>query len=309
MIDERQEELASLYAFDLLEGTEKLAFEQELPGNAELAALVDELRTTAASILLAGPLPAPSPELKERIFARISANKAAAEAPSNVIVFSKWIPWSIAAGFALAAAGLAQSYLAVKRENLALHEQESLAQIELKSARNLLEAQTLITGRHIADLTDETTKLREQQSLAQNEVKALHERLQSDAIRTEKLVAQLQQESDLARLKIATLTSLAGKSPQAQAVAVWDPTQQKGVLTVANLAAPRADQDYQLWVVDPQSKDPISAGLIPVNANGEGKTSFTPERRITAALKFAVSLERKGGVAKTEGPIVLLGGP
>jgi hypothetical protein len=65
MIDERHEELAALYALDLLEGAELTAFESALAHDAELRRLVASLRETSAALALAAPtVPAPSANLR-----------------------------------------------------------------------------------------------------------------------------------------------------------------------------------------------------------------------------------------------------
>ena len=50
MIDERHEELAALYALDLLEGAEKTSFEAALAGSPELQMLVRELREASTAL-------------------------------------------------------------------------------------------------------------------------------------------------------------------------------------------------------------------------------------------------------------------
>jgi anti-sigma-K factor RskA len=44
-----------------------------------------------------------------------------------------------------------------------------------------------------------------------------------------------------------------------------------------------------------------------VSADGRIAVPFKPEQPITHAAAFAVSLEKKGGVTKAEGTIILLG--
>jgi anti-sigma-K factor RskA len=101
---------------------------------------------------------------------------------------------------------------------------------------------------------------------------------------------------------------MAGNSPQALAVAVWNPKTQEGVLSVAKLPALASDKDYQLWLIDPAYPAPVDGGVFTVNpATGDARINFKPNQRVNNAAKFAVSLERKGGVKKAEGPIVLLG--
>ena len=98
-----------------------------------------------------------------------------------------------------------------------------------------------------------------------------------------------------------------GNSPAALAVAVWDPTREEGVLAVSRLPALAAAKDYQLWVIDPQYPSPVSGGVFSVDpVSGEAHVVFRADRPVKSIAKFAVSLERKGGVPKPEGPIVLL---
>jgi hypothetical protein len=120
-------------------------------------------------------------------------------------------------------------------------------------------------------------------------------------------VAQLQKAGDIAQLKIAKLASLVGNSPEAVAIAVWNPLKHEGVLTVDNLPLIQQDQDYQLWVIDPNHPGgPVSAGVFAIDARGTAKVHFRPDLPVTAA-QFAISRERKGGSAKPEGAIVAAG--
>lgn len=123
-------------------------------------------------------------------------------------------------------------------------------------------------------------------------------------LRTE--VANLEQQSALDDLQIAVLSSLLQNTPDARAVCVWDEDRQEGVLTVENLPPVPADRDYQLWVVDPAYGDPVDGGVFNTSADGSLRFPFHPGQTISAANAFAVSLERKGGVPKAEGPMVLI---
>lgn len=123
-------------------------------------------------------------------------------------------------------------------------------------------------------------------------------------LRTE--VANLEQQGALDDLQIAVLSSLLQNTPDARAVCVWDEDRQEGVLTVENLPPVPADRDYQLWVVDPAYGDPVDGGVFNTGPDGSLRFQFQPGQRISAATAFAVSLERKGGVPKAEGPMVLI---
>jgi len=78
-------------------------------------------------------------------------------------------------------------------------------------------------------------------------------------------------------------------------------------LKVTKLPRNAADRDYQLWLVDPRYKDPVDGGVFHVANGGSLRVPFQPVSPVREAKGFAISLERKGGVTKAEGPIVLLG--
>ncbi len=110
-----------------------------------------------------------------------------------------------------------------------------------------------------------------------------------------------------AQLQIATLNSQLKTAPTATATVLWDAEKQEGVLKVANIPATDPDRDYQLWIVDPDYKQPVDGGVFSVAQDGAKRIQFEPKERVTSANAFAVSLERKGGVPKAEGPVVLAG--
>jgi anti-sigma-K factor RskA len=278
MIDEPKEELAALYALGLLEGQELVRFQTELASEPAFRQLVDEFAGTASQLAHTAPPAEPPAALKTRLLDRISANGGpAAKPPASLLTF--WLPLAAAAGFALVAVWFAQLHLVSRSENSLLHEQLALADASLRSARNQLEAERLLANRQLNDAT---------QAIAS-------------------LDRQLREQGDLARFKIATLASLLGNSPQALAVAVWDPNAQEGILSVEKLPALAADKDYQLWVIDPQYPIPVDGGVFTVDPQtGVARYQFKAGKPVRTVAKFAVSLERKGGVPKAEGPMVLI---
>lgn len=118
---------------------------------------------------------------------------------------------------------------------------------------------------------------------------------------------RLRRSEDLARLKVSALASLAGNTKEALAIAVWDPDQQAGLLTLDRMPAIAESQDYQIWVVDPAYPNPVNGGVFHMAEDGSVTLAFKPDQPVTQATAFAISLEKKGGVPKAEGPIVLLG--
>ncbi len=121
-------------------------------------------------------------------------------------------------------------------------------------------------------------------------------------------ISHLERRDMLAQVQIAALTSQIHDAPDAHAVVVWDERRQRGLLKVGGLPRNTADRDYQLWLIDPRYKNPVDGGVFHlVNDDGGFSLSFHPAQPVREAREFAISLERKGGVAKAEGPIVLLG--
>ena len=272
MISERHEELAALHALDLLDGAEKAAFEGELAARAELRDFTGRLREDAALLALACPQVEPPVALRERVLGCATA-RAATDAPAAVVP-GPWLArlgWGLAAVLALGCAWIATQNLTLRREAGELRLERDLADLSRQMAELRLKERSLIAETAIADLGN-----------------------------------RLRRQEDLSRLKINALASLAGNSPEARAIAVWDPERETGLLSVEKLPALASDQDYQLWVIDPAYQDPVNGGVFTVGDDGRAVLTFRPDQPVKAVAKFAVSLERKGGVPKAEGPIVLL---
>ena len=297
---ERHEDLAALAALDLLTTAEQAEFTVALAHHLELATLAASLRSTAAELAHIAPVAEPPADLKIRLLNSIAiqaktARATLAQSPRLAILpFPTWIGFATAACFACLAAYFAQAYFNESALNSAFRDQQTLADLSLRSTKNQLAAERLITQRELAGAVKRAS-----------DSAALITTLESRLAETKQ---QLFAQGTIADYKIATLASLLGTSSQAGAVAVWNPASQEGVLTVQKLPALAADKDYQLWVVDPQYSIPVDGGVFKVDpATGEGRLIFHPNRPVKTVAKFAVSLERKGGVPKAEGPMVLIG--
>jgi anti-sigma-K factor RskA len=356
MIDERHEELASLYALDLLEGVERSAFESSLAADPALRALVDELRESTAALAHTAPNAEPPAELRARVLASVPEAKIE-QAKSNVIAFPTLVAWAAAACFALLAGFLGQRYLALRSDAVLLREEKTIAELAAKSARNENEAAQILARRQLESLTQQVATAARQLTDLQQRASSAESRLADTALqlaaaqkqaadastqiaqlasrldaaarstndarthadelgaalasaqtRIASLQRDLQTQGDLANFKITTLASLLKNSPQAVAVAVWNPATHEGMLKVDKLPALAADKDYQLWVVDPQYPNPVDGGVFTVDpASGVANVKFHGNQPVAAIAAFAVTLERKGGVPKAEGPFVLLG--
>ncbi len=215
--------------------------------------------------------PAGDDQVREQACLLTAMNKPSGE---KVVTFPllKLAPWALAAALALAATWFASQNATLRSENSNLRTERQLAEVAYKMAQNQLTERSLLAENMINNLGN-----------------------------------KLRRSEDLARLKVSALASLVGNTKEAQAIAVWDPEQQTGLLTVEKLPAIAETQDYQIWVVDPAYPNPVNGGVFHVTDDGKVALAFKPDQPVTQATAFAISLEKKGGVPKAEGTIVMLG--
>ncbi len=301
MIDEHQEELAALYALDLLEGTEKEQFSATLERDPALRALVAELRETSSRLAHTATDVAPPPALRARLLAEISSRAPEAKT-AQVIPFPSWLSWAVAACFAVATVWMAQLYRAARVREKVMQDSATLADSSRKLTENQLEAERIVTRQRLANFERQIADANTSLAAAQQQSTAATRALNDAKAQVADLNNRLKTQGDLAQLKISTLTSMLGNSAQAVAVAVWDPAQQEGIFSVEKMPAPGPDQDYELWVIGPKPAKPVSAGVIAVSADGVGRLRFKPESPVVGPAQFAISRERKGGAPPHGGP-------
>jgi anti-sigma-K factor RskA len=128
-----------------------------------------------------------------------------------------------------------------------------------------------------------------------------------DRVRLERQLADIRAVDPLMQTTFFTLAPSAPAPADAKATVAWQTGRQSGVIRITNLPAPQPGKDYQLWAVDAEHKDPISAGIVRVDKNGVAQVRFKPVEKAEHVKAFAISLEREGGVPKKEGPILLVG--
>jgi anti-sigma-K factor RskA len=128
-----------------------------------------------------------------------------------------------------------------------------------------------------------------------------------DRVRLERQLADIRAADPLMQTTFYALAPSAPAPTDAKATVAWQPGRQSGVIRISNLPAPQPGKDYQLWAVDAEHKDPISAGIVRVDKNGVSQVRFKPVEKAEHVKAFAISLEREGGVPKKEGPILLVG--
>lgn len=103
----------------------------------------------------------------------------------------------------------------------------------------------------------------------------------------------------------AITVSLKGTNaqPQAQGQLIANPNSQSAVLVVTGLPPLEAGKTYQVWLI---ANAPISAGLLTVDANGQGVLIVTSTESIGSFKSLGISVEPEGGSSQPTGDIVVL---
>lgn len=280
VIPEELREQAALYALDALDDAERAEFLRAVRTDAKLAMLVSELRDAAAWVAFLAQHVLPPVHLKQRILAEATRDRmSAAKTASNkslpvsnraALGLASLIPWALAAVFAVFAGVLwgtsrGDSSLAAE---LAL-QREIASGLYQRIA--VLESELAVRDREIGAISDDARGLREQAKPADVRLVTLSSRIDASLL----------------------------------AFVVWDALSQKGVLQVRRLPVPESDQDYQLWILDPDLLESVSAGVFRVNPDGSATVPFAPIQKVGTAATFAVTLEKAGGEPAPTGPMVI----
>jgi len=72
---------------------------------------------------------------------------------------------------------------------------------------------------------------------------------------------------------------------------------------IAGLATLEPGKTYQVWLIEGA---PVSAGLLTVDANGQGVLILTAETAISSFKSIGISIEPEGGSEQPTGDIVVL---
>ena len=197
---------------------------------------------------------------------------AAPETNAPAAPLLAWLPWIAAIGFALLLGFLGQAYFAARSEMTALREQAALADIEVQSLQQQLEAERILWAR-----------------------------------RMEQHLAGAGSPQEPAQLRVVPLYAGTGAQAPVRAVILWNAARQEGELAAFQLPALPPDQSYRVCITDPQYADPVSAGAFTVPAPaGDARVHLQPGRPVANAARFAISVGSPAGDPRPSDPIVLL---
>lgn len=231
------EELANLYVLDRLVGRARADFEERLSQDRELALIVRGLETTLAHRVRLLPQHEPPADLFARITAELDAPAAKTALPARTPAARvSWVPWSIAAAFALG--------LGVTTALLWQRDRATAAPV------------ILLVGLDANRSTLATLPL--------------HDPAADADARYAQLAAMAEKFwDDPARLPIER------SDTAARGYAVFDPQSRQGFIAVRQLPQQAHQQRYHLWVVDTATGRATEAGVIPAAASNDGLYSFS----------------------------------
>ncbi len=276
---DRQEEMLTLHALSTLSPEKVRLLESEWRYDARMRAEFAEFEDAAGSMALLLPDEAPPEELRAQLLAKLKEQRRSTATPFNVVFHlfrSPVVAWAAAAAIAVGAVGLWTRNHQLGQRVVALAQSETAAQGEVAKARD--DKQGL--EKQLADVSTKASSLEEEL----NRSKAGFA---------------------LARMEVAMLRSDIKRYEEGIALVVWDQEKQEGLLKLEHMPPVLPNKDYQLWVLCKKQRLPVNAGVVKVNAQGVATVTFKPTKRIAELSKFALSLEKEGGVPEVEGQIVL----
>jgi len=246
---------------------------------------------------------------------------------------ASWLPWAIAACFAGLCIVLVLLGHSQRLETIAFIRQlDELTQknYELLARGDDLQSSLEVRGaqyqQHVAELQRQVQQRVEEH---QRERAASETQYVQKAAEVQKEITTLQRELDrknaaltrfqetvganfgipdnFTNTRVGLLKATPDAGGKGTAITVWDSQLQKGILVVDSLAPLPASQSYQLWLFDPRYATPVSGGVFAVDEKGNNRLQFLASVRVETVERFAISVERRGGVAVPQGKIILAG--
>lgn len=289
--NERRDELASLYALGAIDAADSTALREELAATPALAADVRALMQTSVGLAQAVPLVDPPAALRARVLTSVTGKTFA----PAVVPFEAAQPAT--APPVVAPATVAQPATVVRVDRAGPSPWIGW----LAAAAALIAA--IGTGMYALQLRDRVADAEARAVAAGREVAEMRRVLDrsQEETRTVRMQAAVLIAPDMARVDLAGQPS----APNASARAFW--SRSRGMVFAAT-SLPRlpSGKVYQLWVLA-NGVNPISAGLLAPDAQGQVNTHFVTPQDIPTPVALAVTLEPEGGVPQPTGDKYLVG--
>ena len=265
-----------LYALGSLDPEERAAVERALAEDPTLAAELREWNELVGLMALEAP-DAPLPEVRDRLLARVHT----AAPPVERKVARRRLGWAtpFAAAAALLLAVLGYREIGFRAERT-------------RNTETLAALQRALTAR-------------EGELAAANAELATQER---DVAGLRAALAAAQESLSVVQQRGLTLVSLkeTKDSPPAQGHILMSPPSGRALFYAFGLPKVAEDKVYELWWIT-EKEGPVRAAIFHPDAEGVGRVEATIPEDVGALQAAAVTVEVAGGVAKPQGPMVLLG--
>jgi len=142
--------------------------------------------------------------------------------------------------------------------------------------------------------------LNTQVSRLQTEISGLHATLAKQADTLEQILVNLPKSPS----NVITV-SISGTNvqPSAHGQLIADPKEESAVLIISGLPKLEVNKTYQVWLGSGGTM--VSAGLLSIDANGQGVVVVTSNESIGSFNKLGISVEPQGGSPQPTGDIVV----
>ncbi len=274
MMDTRIEELLPFYALGALTDKEREEVEAYLVEHPEVRAQIEEMEIAASALPYSASPVAPSDRPKKTLMARIEADQRAQSSIRREESRSR-------------STGTRNWFMRIQPSFI--------------SALSLLVAVVAMTlmfasNREVSELRDDVTALRSALLAQESRLEQLNQAVGE-------VNAKLPQTPPSA-LKTFAIGGTENR-PEAHGQLLADPNSQSAVLVVSGLAPLPSGKIYQIWLIEGDT--PKSAGLLKVDALGQGVSVLTPEEAIASYNALGISIEPEKGSQQPTGDIVMLG--
>jgi anti-sigma-K factor RskA len=281
---EREEEQAALNALYALDPHERQILRAEMRTDPRLRDLAAEFEDAAARIALLLPGETPPEDVRPMLLKTLKQRRRAKARPIEALfrfLLGPWLAWPAVACLAAIAWSGRGTIRHLSEQVTVLSQGESKAREEAESAK----ATVAGLEKNLADARGGADRLAGE-------------------------IAALKQAGALARVEVVILRAISRRFEESAAVIVWDGGKHEGRVRVERLPPVPANKDYQLWVIDRKSSVSVSAGVLKLDSRGGAWGSFKLGEPVAGAVKFAISIETLGGVArKPADSLVVFSGP
>jgi len=158
------------------------------------------------------------------------------------------------------------------------------------------------------ELTTTVRIMQTEAELAQVEMQSVKQQLDAERILSAHQIADLNALPVNEPVTFVNLVAPQTNGVNPIATLAWQQLSQMGVLISDQLPAPASDEEYRLWFEDAAGHS-VGAGTIAVGPTGMTRVQVKPEQPANKTVRITLTRERKGAVAQPSGPIVLSGTP